>query len=109
MKEMSEIVFPFWSRIKVAKIIQGLTTGVGFQKSQRLKVKEKSQEENDYSYKEKKSFYSYCQMNDFSYHYRSPKVYSIILLDASHHFVSQWTPSPGKDKSPRLKNPNNLV
>lgn len=56
MKEMSEIVFPFQSRIKVAKIIQGLTTGVSFQKSQRLKVKENSQEENDLGYKEKKTF-----------------------------------------------------
>ena len=48
-------------------------------------------------------------MNDFSYHHISLEVHVITVFNASHCFVSQKTPSPGKDKPPSLENPNNLV
>jgi hypothetical protein len=48
-------------------------------------------------------------MNDFSYHHISLEVHVITVFNASHCFVSQKTPSPGKDKPPSLEDPNNLV
>ena len=48
-------------------------------------------------------------MNDFSYHHISPEVHVIIVFNASHCFVSQKTPSPGKDKPPSLEDPNSFI
>jgi hypothetical protein len=54
----------------------------------------------------KESLYSHHQMNDFSYYHRFPEVHSIIIYNASHHFIFQGTPSPSKDKPSRHEDPN---
>lgn len=81
----------------MAKIIWGLVMGSGFQKTQRIKIKEKLQARTTRVIKKKKSFYSYW-MNDFSYNHISLEVHVIIVFNASHCFVSQKTHFSGKDK-----------
>ena len=48
-------------------------------------------------------------MNDFSYHHISLEVHVINVINVSQCFVSQETPSPGKDKPHSLEDPNSLV
>jgi uncharacterized protein YjlB len=79
----------------------GFVTGTNFQKSQRMKVKEKSQIRMIRVIK-KKTFYSHYRTNNFSYHHRSPEVHSITLFNVGSRFVSQGTPSPIKDKPTRF-------
>jgi hypothetical protein len=80
----------------------GFVTGTSFQKSQRMKVKEKSQIRMIRVIK-KKTFYSHYRMNNFSYYHRSPEIHSITLFNVGSHFVFQGTPSPIKDKPTRFK------
>jgi hypothetical protein len=56
--------------------------GAGFQKAQKVKVKEKSLVRMT-RVVNKKSFYSHCRMDDSSYHHKSLEIHLIVTLEAT--------------------------